>query len=172
MGPPNHSAATERPWGRGGVRGGSEQPPCQDAAHQRGVLQCVLRLLLLHLQGHLEGQRSAQCHGDGMPGLSPGLSPGLCPYLGEATVLGTLQLQHTAGLQQGGEGQALCLVHRRELLPPAHAAVGVVELGGQGASVQPGDNGDTWGAQGLRGDIGDHGEPKEDTGDRGDHREL
>lgn len=168
MGPLNHSAATEWPWGRGGVRGGSEQPPCQDAAHQRGVLQCVLRLLLLHLQGHLEGQRSAQCHGDGMPGLSPGLSP----YLGEATVLGTLQLQHTAGLQQGGEGQALRLVHRRELLPPAHAAVGVVELGGQGVSVQPGDNGDTWGAQGLRGDIGDHGEPKEDTGDRGDHREL
>lgn len=59
-----------------------------------------------------------------------------CPrtprYLGQPGLLGPLELEDTAGLQEGDKGQALSLVDGRELLPPAHLAVGVVELGRAG----------------------------------------
>lgn len=57
------------------------------------------------------------------------------PYLGQPGLLGLLQLEDAAGLQEGDEGQTLGLVDGGELLPPADLAIGVVELGKAGRAL-------------------------------------
>lgn len=122
------------------------QPLGQDAAHQRRVLQPVLQRCLFQRQGNL-GRRTGMLSTTlpdpapvpplhRVPSLHPSAVTRPCPatprYLGQPGLLGLLELEDTTGLQEGDKGQTLGLVDGGELLPPAHLAVGVVELGRAG----------------------------------------
>lgn len=113
------------------------QPLSQDAAHQRRVLQPVLQCCFIQHQGNLRGRTGMLSTVLPDPGPVPSLEPSAvsrpCPttprYLGQPGLLGPLDLEDTTRLQEGDKGQTLGLVNGGELLPPAHLAVGVMELG-------------------------------------------